>query len=450
MTDLNKVEQKSIDGGWFGLHGTEVEKLEICADKAVISAYTEYGIPEVCTECGSNLHKHSVKTVSLAHTPHNGLPSTVILKKARKKCPNCGKIYASTNLPFAVEGRTVTSTLLNHLIELSIDSTFVHVEKYCGVSDSTAQRVLEDYFDEMDQTHKFKLPYSLGLDEVKIGKTFRTTVTNLQKRTLVDILERRDGKFLIETFEKKYTESERVGVRWICTDMYRPFEKPLRQLFPNAEWVIDHFHVVRMANEAVDKIRRNLQNNLNDRRLAKGIKKRLRYILLKRAHSLTPEEEMKIKAVSLCVPEIGVAYGIKESFYDIYTCGTRDDAIKAFEDWELNLPGDSLYKDFADLAKTVRNFFDPIFRYWDSNGLTNGYTECANNLARVIDRRSRGLRFKLLRGKLLYNPRALKAGSIGGVEYGSSLKFVSLSTGEIFDNKPDDQETVQMTIPNLP
>lgn len=64
-----------------------------------------------------------------------------------------------------------------------------------------------------------------------------------------------------------------------------------------------------------------------------------------------------------------------------------------------------------------------------------------------LDAKSRGQRFLPLQGKLLYNPKGLKAGSIGGVEYGSALKYVSLSTDEIFDEKPDAEETVEKVMP---
>lgn len=87
--------------------------------------------------------------------------------------------------------------------------------------------------------------------------------------------------------------------------------------------------------------------------------------------------------------------------------------------------------------RVLKSFlYEPIFRYWDSNGLTNGYTECANALARAVDRRARGMRFNMLRGMLLYNPKALADGTIGKREYGAKL-----------DYKPD-QDDSQTSITN--
>lgn len=350
-----------------------------------------------------------------------GYPNQIELIKRRKRCPKCGKVFNCAPLPFMASKRNITKALVSNLIDFGMRTTFLHAQEHFGISDSTAQRVVADYFSEMDEKHKFELPYCLGLDEVKIGRTFRTTVTNLQKRTLVDFLERRKGDFLKEAFEKRYSEEERAKVRWVCTDMYRPFEKPLKSMFPNAEWVIDHFHVVRYGNECIDEIRRSLQGRIPERKLAKGIKKRLRYVLLKRKKDLTAEERQKIDAISVFVPELRIAYGIKEDFFEIYEQGNREDAETAFANWEHNLPSEAVYDPFRNVSDMVHHFYEPIFRYWDSNGLTNGYTECANALARAIDRRARGLRFTMLRGMLLYNPKALAAGTIGKREYGAKL-----------------------------
>ena len=433
-------EANSLDmpGRVLDLDGIVVTNIvtDHIAKRTVLYATTNFEIPNTCPDCHVNLHSHSSKKVCISHAPMSGYPSQIELIKHRKRCPKCGKVFNCGALPFMANKRNITKALVRNLIEFGMRTTFLHAQEHFGISDSTAQRVVADYFGEMDKKHKFELPYSLGLDEVKIGKTFRTTVTNLQKRTLVDFLERRQGDFLKDAFEKRYSEAERAKVRWVCTDMYRPFEKPLRALFPNAEWVIDHFHVVRYGNECIEEIRRSLQSQIPERKLAKGIKKRLRYTLLNRQKDLTEDERQKIDAISVFVPELKIAYGIKEDFFEIYDQGNRQDAEAAFANWESNLPTESVYDPFRNVANMVHNFYEPIFRYWDSNGLTNGYTECANALARAVDRRARGMRFNMLRGMLLYNPKALADGTIGKREYGAKL-----------DYKPD-QDDSQTSITN--
>ncbi len=437
----NETKSVEIPGEKFNLPGIYVTDIETdsIAKRSILYATTDYGIPSTCPDCHVNLHSHTNKTVRINNAPMCGFPNQIELVKHRKRCPKCGKVFNCAPLPFMASKRNITKALVDNLIDFGMRTTFLHAQDHFGISDSTAQRVVADYFGEMDKKHKFDLPYSLGLDEVKIGKTFRTTVTNLQQRTLVDFLERRKGDFLKEAFEQRYSEEERAKVRWVCTDMYHPFEKPLKSLFPNAEWVIDHFHVVRYGNECVEEIRRSLQTQIQERKLAKGIKKRLHYVLLKRKRDLTPEELQKIKAIGVLVPELEIAYGIKEDFFEIYDQGNREEAEAAFVHWEQNLPSEAIYDPFRKVASMVHNFYEPIFRYWDSNGLTNGYTECANALARAIDRRARGMRFTMLRGMLLYNPKALAAGTIGKHEYGAKQDFLPEGEQDEEDFDKDDE-----------
>jgi transposase len=76
--------------------------------------------------------------------------------------------------------------------------------------------------------------------------------------------------------------------------MYRPFEKSIATTMPNAQWVIDHFHVVMKANEAIDTIRRSLQADM-DKTERVNTKKGLAYTLKTRVFDLTPEEASKIR-----------------------------------------------------------------------------------------------------------------------------------------------------------
>lgn len=87
---------------------------------------------------------------------------------------------------------------------------------------------------------------------------------------------------------------DREKVLWVCSDMYRPFQKSIGKAMPNARWAIDHFHVVMKANEAVDTIRRELQQGMS-RKARINTKRGLAYTLKTRRCDLTTEEAMKIR-----------------------------------------------------------------------------------------------------------------------------------------------------------
>lgn len=106
---------------------------------------------------------------------------------------------------------------------------------------------------------------------------------------------------------------------WVCSDMYRPFQKSIGEAMPNAQWAIDHFHVVMKANEAVDAIRRELQQGMS-RKARINTKRGLAYTLKTRRRDLTAEEAMKIRLLrdDPMLAPLAVAFDLKEDFFDIW------------------------------------------------------------------------------------------------------------------------------------
>jgi transposase len=99
-------------------------------------------------------------------------------------------------------------------------------------------------------------------------------------------------------------------------------------------------------------------------------------------------------------PSLGIAYELKESFFDIWKCTNKQLAIDKYHDWKAKIPID-LKLAFEPLTKTMKSWEIEIFAYFDHR-ITNAYTESLNNLIRVINRLGRGYSFEVLRAKILF------------------------------------------------
>ena len=93
-----------------------------------------------------------------------------------------------------------------------------------------------------------------------------------------------------------------------------------------------------------------------------------------------PEDAAKIKAARSNheLAPLATAFDLKEDFFNIYdeNPSSKDNAKKAFEQWEQSIPKDAIYDKFRELAATVHRFEDQIFAYWDCPiAISNGYTE---------------------------------------------------------------------------
>ena len=207
-----------------------------------------------------------------------------------------------------------------------------------------------------------------------------------------------------------------------------PFKRSFAPYLPNARLVIDRFHVVKMASEALEEERKKYQVTLSkDERLQ--VKKSIRWLMLKRPSNLTAVEQKALANIREQIPDLAMAYDFKESFMRIYDCEDKGNAMRAFEAWENTLPDGRMPK-FHDLAKTVHNHYPDIFAYWDSPGrITNAYTEALNGLIKLANRLGRGYSYEVIRAKTMYAKQARKVGS--GVRILPSANEIPTKTASI-------------------
>lgn len=157
----------------------------------------------------------------------------------------------------------------------------------------------------------------------KLGEL--TVITDIEHRTMYDILQGRNQRSLTEYFMNL---PDREKVQWVCSDMYRPFEKSIATAMPNARWAIDHFHVVMKANEAVDYVRRELQKVMTNKDRIKTKRGNMRQVI-KSFYSVFDQ------SVNIEIPDrydeddknvLNRYIYENESIYDkdkIYLCGIR-------------------------------------------------------------------------------------------------------------------------------
>lgn len=371
----------------------------------VVAEVVEEPIPP-CQECGGPLHRHGRRTNIFADIPMQMQPVRLEISRPRYRCVTCSKI-STPDLLFLDERRRATKRLVDAVRQRCLGMTFHALAEQTGVAVNTIKNIAQDLIVDLERTARYETPIIMGIDELMLAGDYRCVITNLSTNNVFEMLEFRTQDYL-KPFFQKLPDKERV--EWVCSDMWRPFKRSFSEYLPNAKLVIDKFHVVKMASEALDDERKKFQSTLskNDR---VHIKKSIRWLTLKRPGNLTPEEKTALEVVRETIPELGLAYDFKEMFFRIYDEPVKESAMRAFEAWENSLPDKELEK-FHSLAKTVYNHYDDIFAYWDSpSKITNAYTECLNGLIKMSNRIGRGYSYEIIRAKTLYAKEARKVGS---------------------------------------
>ncbi|WP_207711464.1 ISL3 family transposase [Sulfobacillus harzensis] len=252
----------------------------------------------------------------------------------------------------------------------------------------------------MEQQITFDTPTWMGLDEIHLIRP-RAVITNIRERTLVEILPQRNKETVLR-YLSTLNDAQRVQV--VTMDMWHPYREAVRTVLPQATIVVDKFHVVRMANAAVERVRKSLRDSLTPAQ-RRGLMHD-RFVLLKRESDLRDQEALLLSLWVKNYPTLGLAYRLKENFFDIYEAPTKEQAQARFMAWEQAL-APTVQDAFLDLRKAWHNWEPHILAYFDHR-VTNAYTESLNSLIRIMNRVGRGYSFEALRAKMLFSEGTFK------------------------------------------
>lgn len=394
--------------------------------------------PSACPHCGciANLYKHSNKKQFIMDMPIRMKRVAICVHRKRYKCRDCNSTFWEP-MSEADETRKMTKRLKNYIEKQALNKTFTELAETVGVAEGTIRHVFNEYSERMERTHVFETPTVLGIDEIYVIKKPRLILTNIDERTIFDMVDNRKQENVIKRLEA-IPDAHKVEL--VTMDMWAPYRRSVRMCMPNATIVVDKFHVVRMGNNALETVRKKVRTNASA-----AERKALMYdrkIMLKRNHELDERGLFLLDLWLNKFPDLKSAYELKESFYRIWDCPDRYDATMAYRNWldDLKRASTLVQTAFKDIQSAFSNWGDEIFNYFD-NRVTNAYTESLNSIIRKLDQSGRGYSFDVLRAKLLFNENLHKKRK---PKFNSDAFMHMTSKGSFYRVEPevDDSELV--------
>jgi transposase len=357
-------------------------------------------MPTTCPTCHNALYRHGSQRQTYLDTPMHGKRVLIEIDRKRYRCKVCGKTLFEP-VPSMDSKRLATTRLVQHIERHCLRKTFAELSREVGVDDKTIRHIFDDYVARLKETVVFETPEVLGIDELKIIGQYRCMITNVEKLALFDMLPTRNKADLIAYFK---TMPSKDKVKILTMDLWNVYRQVAHDQFPGRMVVADRFHVVRMANDSIEKVRKAIRKGLETRDRIKL--KDDRFVLLSRKHNLDDKGLAKLEKWSEMYPALGAAYAAKEAFHDIYRHSSKDDAMKAAEEWENSVDKDVVWA-FRETKGALRSWWNEIFHYYD-RPISNGYTESINNIAKGMNRMGRGYSFDVIRARLLFDDDARK------------------------------------------
>jgi len=176
----------------------------------------------------------------------------------------------------------------------------------------------------------------------------------------------------------------------VSMDMTGGYAASVRANAPQAEIVIDNYHVVALATKALDEVRRERWNELRalDPTAAKQFKD-ARWSLLKNPEDLTERQAGTLAALTASGGKLARAWALKEMVREIFKPGLTVAAVEKLIDRLLSRLSRSRLQPFVRLGRTIRKHRQGILAARRLR-LSNARAESLNNKVKLIVRRAYG------------------------------------------------------------
>ena len=172
-----------------------------------------------------------------------------------------------------------------------------------------------------------------------------------------------------------------------------PYRKTFTDALPRARQVADPFHVIKLANAAIDDVRRRVQNETTGGRGTKDDPLyRIRRLLLQAAERVTDRGRTKLRGLLAAGDprgEVRDAWHATETLRGACRVPSRALAVRTLDELARDLQDDAFSPEPDKLGRTLAAWRVQITN-WHRSKVTNGPTEAANNLAKLIKRTSFG------------------------------------------------------------
>ena len=354
--------------------------------------------PHKCPCCNTSTDKiHDYRNQRIKDIPAFGKFTTIVLRKRRYVCPNCGKRFYE-DITFLPRYHRITNRLAAYVIDkLKSEYSFTSVAKSVNLSVSSVIRI----FDIVSFPKPNKLPRVFAIDEFK-GNTgnikYQCIVTDPSTGRVLDILPERSQQYLIN-YLKQWNSKSRKRVKYFVSDMWAQYTDIAAVFFKNATQVIDRYHFIRQIIWAFDNVRKRIQKTYGKKyRLLFKHSKRL---LIKRAEKLKDYEKERINSMMYISDELRFAYYLKESFYKVLDAPDRTTAKQLMSKWILSAQNSSI-QEYLSCSNTLINWQKGILNSFDVP-YSNGFTEGCNNKIKVLKRNAYGYRnFERFRKRILH------------------------------------------------
>ena len=345
-----------------------------------------------CRVCRSRQVKCRGKQVRRFRAVPIGRKAVYIeLPVQRVECRRCHAVR-QVKVRFADEQKSYTHAFERLALELSRHMTIQAVAGYLGVSWDVIKGIQKSNLQRRFRQLKLRQVKRIAIDERYLGKRmgYLTVVLDLQRGAVIFVGKGKGGEAL-EPFWKRLSRSG-TRIEAVATDMGTAYIRAVGDKLPGATLVFDHFHIIKLFNEKLTKLRCDLQREAEEG-LGKPVLKGIRWLLLKNPDNLddSRDERQRLEEALKLNEPLATAYYMKEELRTIWLQPDKVSAETALDEWIKKATASGVNR-LSQFAKTLAAYRSGILAYYDFDGLSTGPLEGTNNKIKTLQKMAYGFR----------------------------------------------------------
>jgi transposase len=367
--------------------------------------YVETAVDVIgCPECGTRAVGHGRSRSVVRDLPISGRPTVLVFARRRWRCPEAG--CARTTWSEHVDQITARVSItrrararLAAMVNIEGASIAAAAVEF-GVGWHTANKAVAEFTDPViKDPDRLEGVTAIGVDEKRFlnataehRTTFTTQVVDLDRHRVLEVLEGRSRDVLGDWLEQRGdTWCDRITLATL--DPAAGYRAALVEHLPNATQVVDHFHIVKLANQAIDDARRRTQQaTLGHRGRKADPLYRARRALLSGFERLSEDRVawmFDMLAAGDPDGEVAAAVVAKELLREVYAAVDETHARRRLIVFFQHC-ADSDVAELLRLARTIDRWAELVLAYFRTGRASNGRVENTHMLAEKIRRNAHG------------------------------------------------------------
>jgi transposase len=372
----------------FGIRGYGYVRTEY-QDGQVIFTIAQDPADCRCSACGCR----DVISRGQAQRRFRSLPigsrtTAVVLPIPRVECTACG-VVRQVKVPFADPRLSYTKSFERYVLELSRRMTIRDVAHHLEVGWDLVKDIPKRDLSRRYAKPKLKHLRYLAIDEIAVAKGHRylTVVLDLESGAVVFVGDGK-GADALKPFWKRLRPSG-AKIEAVAMDMSGAYQSAVLTHLPKAKIVFDHFHVIKLFNEKLSDLRRELYREATEVQ-HKAVLKGTRWLLLKNPENLDAQKDEKRRldeALALNQP-LATAYYLKDELRRFWEQPGKRFATTFLDGWIRRATASGI-KILQQMAKTLAAHRSGLLAYYDVM-ISSGPLEGTNHKIKTRKRQAYG------------------------------------------------------------